>query len=339
MIPYYYAGAKVYDLLAGSQALSASYFLSKKASLDAFPMLDNKKIKGAIVYFDGAHNDSRMNVAIAMTAVRHGAVVANHVEVLELIKKPRQTLLGKELGPEVICGALVKDTLSGKSWVVKAKGVINATGPFCGTLKYNLDTIRKMDTPGIAEIVAPSSGVHLVLPNYFSPPNMGLLDPNTSDGRVIFFLPWQGGTIAGTTDSPTTIDYNPIPSLADIDWILEQISTYLSPEIKVRRSDVQAAWSGIRPLVRDPDATSTAGLVRSHMINVSDSGLLTIAGGKWTTYRSMAEETIDKAIGVFGLEPTNSCETNETLLIGTPGWSKNLYIQLIQTFRLDADVN
>jgi glycerol-3-phosphate dehydrogenase len=165
------------------------------------------------------------------------------------------------------------------------------------------------------EIVAPSAGVHIILPNYFSPRHMGLLDPQTSDGRVIFFLPWQGNTIAGTTgitnhsllifftfllDSPTSVSANPIPSETDIQWILKEVKNYLDPAIKVRRGDVLAAWSGIRPLVRDPAAKNTAALVRNHMINVSESGLLTIAGGKWTTYRSMAKETIDKAIESFG---------------------------------------
>jgi glycerol-3-phosphate dehydrogenase len=210
--------------------------------------------------------------------------------------------------------------------------VINATGPFC-------DSIRKMDS-GITtkEIVAPSAGVHVILPNYFSPRNMGLLDPNTSDGRVIFFLPWQGGTIAGTTDSPTTVDANPLPSDTDINWILKEVASYLSPDIKVRRGDVQAAWSGIRPLVRDPAAKNTESLVRNHMINVSDSGLLTIAGGKWTTYRAMAEETVDKAIEVFGLVPTGPCVTTKTLLLGSHHWSKSMFIKLIQHFGLETEV-
>lgn len=191
---------------------------------------------------------------------------------------------------------------------------------------------------GTKEIVAPSAGVHVILPNYFSPTNMGLLDPSTSDGRVIFFLPWQGGVIAGTTDSPTTVDPNPIPSDNDINWILKEVAGYLSPDIKVRRGDVQAAWSGIRPLVRDPAAKNTAALVRTHMINVSESGLLTIAGGKWTTYRAMAEETIDKAIQVFDLKPLGPSLTLHTPLLGSMNWSKSMFIKLIQHFGLETEV-
>ena len=193
-MPYYFAGAKVYDVLAGSQGLSQAYFLTKSRAIEAFPMLKKETISGAIVYYDGAHNDSRMNVAIALTAIQHGATVANHVEVVKLLKKPRQT--GKSnsnFGSEELCGAVVRDTISGDTWTVHAKGIINATGPFC-------DSIRKMDGGvELQEIVAPSAGVHIVLPSYFSPKNMGLIDPNTSDGRVIFFLPWQGSVLAGTT--------------------------------------------------------------------------------------------------------------------------------------------
>ncbi|KAJ3325518.1 mitochondrial glycerol-3-phosphate dehydrogenase [Blyttiomyces sp. JEL0837] len=332
-IPYYWAGSKAYDILAGKEGLSHSYFLSKRRALEAFPMLKSDRCVGAMVYYDGAHNDSRMNVAIALTAIAHGAVVANHVEVVEILKRKRTTLIGKfGHGDQEIYGAVVRDTLTGDTWTVRAKGVINATGPFS-------DSLRKMDQ-GITtkEIVAPSAGVHIILPNYYSPRRMGLLDPNTSDGRVIFFLPWQGNTIAGTTDSPTSVTYDPIPSEKDIAWILKEVENYLDPAIKVRRGDVLAAWSGIRPLVRDPAAKNTAALVRNHMINVSESGLLTIAGGKWTTYRAMAQETIDRAIEVFDLRPTGPCATERTVLLGSHGWSQNMFIKLIQHFGIETEV-
>lgn len=164
----------------------------------------------------------------------------------------------------------------------EVQGVVNATGPFT-------DGLRQMDEPTASDIVSPSSGVHITLPNYYSPARMGLIDPNTSDGRVIFFLPWQGHTIAGTTDAAAPISQNPIPTEKEIEWILNEVRNYLSPSIRVRRGDVLSAWSGLRPLVSDPAAKNTESLVRSHMINVSRSGLLTIAGGKWTSYRQMAE--------------------------------------------------
>ncbi|KAI8073382.1 FAD dependent oxidoreductase-domain-containing protein [Gongronella butleri] len=320
-IPYYWVGCKMYDLFAGREALESSYFLTRSKALEAFPMLKKDELVGALVYYDGQHNDARMNVVLALTAAYHGATVANHCEVLDLTKN--------EQGH--INGAVVKDTLTGDQWTVKAKGVINATGPFT-------DGLRKMDDKENQDIVAPSSGVHIILPNYYSPRNMGLLDPATSDGRVIFFLPWLGNTIAGTTDSPTEVTQNPLPKEDEVQWILEEVSHYLSPDVKVRRSDVLAAWSGIRPLVRDPHAKNTESLVRNHMINVSENKLLTIAGGKWTTYRAMAMETVDKAIEVFGLKPERECHTDKVMLIGSKGYSNTMFIRLVQETGMDTEV-
>jgi glycerol-3-phosphate dehydrogenase len=161
---------------------------------------------------------------------------------------------------------------------------------------------------------------------------MGLLDPATSDGRVIFFLPWQGNTIAGTTDSPAPVEVEPKAQEEEIRWVLEEIRRYLAPDIKVRRGDVLSAWSGLRPLVRNPSAASTEGLVRNHMIHVGDSGMITIAGGKWTTYRAMAQETIDVAVKAFGLEGKvrSGCVTESLRLVGSDAWNRNMFIGLIQ---------
>jgi glycerol-3-phosphate dehydrogenase len=346
--PYYWAGTKCYDLLAGSEGIESSYFLTRSKALDAFPMLKKTNLVGALVYYDGAHNDSRMNVSLAMTAALYGGTVVNHIEVTSLEKDAN----GK------LCGARVKDLIQEKNgkkadeFVIRAKGVINATGPFT-------DSIRIMDDPNVKEIVAPSSGVHVVLPGYYSPQKMGLIDPKTSDGRVIFFLPWQGNTIAGTTDAPTTISQNPVAGEDEIDWILSEIRHYLSPDINVRRGDVLAAWSGIRPLVKDPNAKNTESLVRNHLINVSESGLLTCAGGKWTTYRQMAEEAVDEAISQFklqikpypnapdvsgtemvddGARLDGTCQTHQVKLVGAHGFSKTLFINLIQHFGVETDV-
>jgi glycerol-3-phosphate dehydrogenase len=196
--------------------------------------------------------------------------------------------------------------------------------------------LLKLDNPAHEPIVQPSSGIHITLPNYYSPRKMGLLDPSTSDGRVIFFLPWQGSTIAGTTDTPASVVRDPHASEDDIRWVLEEVRSYLSSDIRVRRGDVLSAWSGLRPLVRNPGASKTEGLVRNHMIHVSDSGLLTIAGGKWTTYRAMAEETIDEAVQTFGLQGKvkSGCITDTVRLVGSDGWSRNMFIGLIQTVSL-----
>ncbi|GFF26181.1 glycerol-3-phosphate dehydrogenase, mitochondrial [Aspergillus udagawae] len=349
--PYFWAGTKAYDWLAGSEGIESSYFLTKSKAIDAFPMLRRDNLVGAMVYYDGAHNDSRMNVSLAMTAALYGSTVVNHMQVTGLTKD--------ETGQ--LNGARVKDLIPGKNgqeaqeFTIRAKGIINATGPFT-------DSIRKMDEPDVKEIVAPSAGVHVILPGYYSPSKMGLIDPSTSDGRVIFFLPWQGNTIAGTTDQPTEITTQPEPSEKDINWILSEVRGYLAPDINVERSDVLAAWSGIRPLVRDPKVKSSEALVRNHLISVSPSGLLTCAGGKWTTYRQMAEDAVDEAIKVFGLKTREvsqvpdisgvggsglvsdgavldgSCQTHQVRLIGAHGYSKTLFINLIQHFGLETDV-
>ncbi|KAK8865817.1 hypothetical protein IAR55_000964 [Kwoniella newhampshirensis] len=326
-LPYYYAGCKLYDFLAGKENMESAYWMGKGKAMEAFPMLKSDGLVGGVVYYDGQHNDSRMNISLVMTAVQHGAIMANHVEVTALHKKPDPSR-GGELR---ICGASLKDKLTGEEWDVRCRGVINATGPFS-------DGLRKLDEPTTQEIVAPSAGVHITLPNYYGPKTMGLLDPATSDGRVIFFLPWQGNVIAGTTDSPTTVSQNPIPEEKEIQWILDEVRNYLSPDVKVRRGDVLSAWSGIRPLVRDPAAKNTQSLVRNHMINTSKGGLLTIAGGKWTTYRAMAEETVDAAIKEFGLVATGRSQTDHIKLVGGHGWTKTMYIKLIQQFGLETEV-
>lgn len=324
-VPYYFAGCKLYDILAGGENMEGSYVMTKSKALETFPMLKQDGLVGAVVYHDGQHNDARMNVALIMTAVKHGATVANYCEVTGLHKNAQGRLNG----------ARVKDALTGEEFNVKAKGIVNATGPFS-------DALLTMDNPEHKPIVQPSSGTHITLPNYYSPRNMGLLDPATSDGRVIFFLPWQGNTIAGTTDSPTEITGNdPEAAEEEIRWVLDEVRRYLSPDLRVRRGDVLSAWSGIRPLVKNPGASSTEGLVRNHMIHVSPgSGLLTIAGGKWTTYRSMAMETVDEAVKVFGLEgkTRNGCITEKIRLVGSDGWSRNMFIGLIQRFGLDTEV-
>ncbi|KAF9054868.1 FAD dependent oxidoreductase-domain-containing protein [Panaeolus papilionaceus] len=322
-VPYYLAGCKMYDVLAGKENMESSYVMSKGKALETFPMLKSDGLVGAVVYYDGQHNDSRMNIALIMSAVKHGATVANYCEVTQLHKDQN----GK------LNGARVKDNLTGEEWNVRAKGIINATGPFT-------DSLLKLDNPAHETIVQPSSGIHITLPNYYSPRKMGLLDPATSDGRVIFFLPWQGNTIAGTTDTPASVSREPKASEDEIRWVLEEVRSYLSPDIKVRRGDVLSAWSGLRPLVRNPNAEKTEGLVRNHMIYVSESGLLTIAGGKWTTYRAMAQETVDEAVKVFGLESRarSGCVTDTLRLVGSDGWSRNMFIGLIQTYGLETDV-
>lgn len=321
-VPYFWVGIKMYDLVAGSENLKSSYLLSAQSALELFPMLKSESLKGAIVYYDGQQDDSRTCLSIALTAVRYGAAVSNHVSVTKLLKDSD----GK------VCGATVKDQFTGKTWDVKAKVVVNATGPFT-------DEIRKMDDENSKAICQPSAGVHIVLPGYYSPESMGLLDPATSDGRVIFFLPWLDYTIAGTTDKPCDVTRDPAPTEGDIQFILSEIKKYLNKDVHVRRGDVMSAWSGIRPLVLDPSKPNTESLARNHIIYTSPNRLVTIAGGKWTTYRRMAEETVDECLKVNPeLKPLRKCQTSGLLLEGAHGWNPTLFIRLVQDYGLDTQV-
>ncbi|VDD79145.1 unnamed protein product [Mesocestoides corti] len=333
-VPYFWVGIKMYDLVSGTQILKSSYFLNKSRSLELFPHLKEDKLKGALVYYDGQHDDARMCLDVAFTASRHGAVIANYVEVVELLKSPCEDPNQKDASGKtklVVSGARMRDVLTGKEFVVRARCVVNATGPFT-------DSIRKMENNKVNSICQPSSGVHIVLPNYYSPENMGLLDPSTTDGRVIFFLPWLGHVVAGTTDRPCEVTTSPKPSEEDVEFILSEIRSYLSPDLKIRRGDVLSAWSGIRPLVSDPNSKDTQSIARNHIIAVGDNNLITVAGGKWTTYRKMAEEAVDKCVKVCGLKPKSGCRTTGLLLNGAHGWSPNLFIQISQEYGIDRDV-
>jgi glycerol-3-phosphate dehydrogenase len=320
-LPYYWVGVKCYDLLAGRQNLESSYILTRSKALQVFPMLNDNRLKGAVVYYDGSHNDSRTNVSVALTAVEKGADILNHAEVTALIKDED----GK------IIGVKGRDLEGGEDLSISGRAVINATGPFS-------DSIRRLDNQNTPEIVVPSSGIHIVLPGYYSPKNMGLLDPATSDGRVVFFLPWQGSTIAGTTDAPCKVETNPVPSDEDIDFVLNEIKHYVDGKIDVRKEDIRAAWSGVRPLVMDPSKMgSTQSVVRNHLVSVSESGLVTVAGGKWTTFRQMAKEAIDECVELFKLHSQTNDPPLQTV-VGGEGWTPLRYVDLIQQFNLEPEV-
>ena len=306
-IPYYYAGTKVYDLVAGSDTgVPKSMFLSKEQALYSFPMLNKNKLSGAIVYYDGQMNDTRYCLAVMLTAAQTGAAVSNGVNVERLLKNDKT---GK------IEGAWVKDAETGEEFAIRATSVINATGPFA-------DKVRKMAYDGSSEetkyeeMVVAAGGIHLVLPDHFSPSKMGLIVPNTSDGRVLFFLPWEGGTLCGTTDSETPITMLPKPSSEEVDFVLQESSRYLNKT--VGRNDVRAAWSGIRPLVKDLHGGDTKAISREHVVEVNPGDMVTIGGGKWTTYRKMAEDAVDKVLEIHPRLKIIStpCSTLNSKLIG-----------------------
>lgn len=316
-IPYMMTGLKLYDTLAGRANLAGSRFVGRKEALARFPMLKQEGLRGGVLYYDGQFDDARMNVALALTAAREGAAVANHVEVTGLTKASGR-----------LTGAAVRDTLTGRSWEMTAKVVVNATGPFS-------DAVRRLDDPHTPPMLTASSGSHIVLDGRFSPPETGLLIPETDDGRVLFLLPWLGYTLVGTTDHPASIEPNPQATEDDIAYILRHLEKYFN--LPVTRADVRASWSGLRPLVSNPKAADTARLSRDHVLNISPSGLITIAGGKWTTYRKMALDTVDEAQRVGSLQAGPS-RTETLKLVGAEGFRPDGAVALVQQFGLAYDV-
>ncbi|KAI0493693.1 hypothetical protein KFK09_023817 [Dendrobium nobile] len=315
---YYWVGLKMYDLVAGRRMLHLSRYYSADESIELFPTLarkgHNRSLKGTVVYYDGQMNDSRLNVGLACTAALLGASVFNHAEVISLIKDENN---------ERIIGAHIRDNLSRKEFDTYAKVVVNAAGPFC-------DSIRRMANKEAPNMISPSSGVHIVLPDYYSPEGMGLIVPKTKDGRVVFMLPWLGRTVAGTTDSSTVITMYPEPHEDEIRFILDAISDYLN--VQVRRTDVLSAWSGIRPLAMDPSAKNTESLSRDHVVHEDHPGLITITGGKWTTYRSMAEDAVNAAVRSGKLSPSNGCVTENLCIVGGDGWEPASFTTLAQYY-------
>lgn len=277
-LPYLYAGAVVYDLIARThKSVPASTLIFKDEALYRFNGLNPDGLKGAVVYYDGMHNDTRMNLMIALTAAQEGAAVANYTAVTS-VKHDKE---GKA------CGVGVRDVLTGEEFTVRARAVVNATGPFS-------DAVRRMDDESAPERIVPAGGVHIILPDHCSPEAHGLIVPKTKDGRVLFFLPWEGSTLCGTTDSESDLTLLPQPTEKEIGFILEEANRFLNT--KVSRHDVKAAWSGIRPLVRDFAAKDTKGFSRNHVVETSGSGMVSVLGGKWTTYRKMAEDGINAVL-------------------------------------------
>ena len=286
--PYYGVGLKVYDWMAGELGLGKSRRLSREEVLELAPTLDADGLRGGVLYHDGQFDDARLAISLAQTAAGQGAVLLNYCRVEGLIKTDGR-----------ITGVRAADQLNGQSHEVAARAVINATGVFT-------DSILRLDDPNAEPVIAPSQGVHLILDKSFLPGQAAILVPHTDDGRVLFAVPWHDKIIIGTTDTPVsqpTIEPRALP--AEIDFILEQIGRYLQ---KVpTRKDIRSIFAGLRPLVKS-SSRKTAELARDHLILVAGSGLITITGGKWTTYRRMAEDTVNKAIQKADL-PERKCVT------------------------------
>jgi glycerol-3-phosphate dehydrogenase len=286
-LPYYGIGLKAYDWLAGSLRLGRSHWAGPAEVTARIPTLRSEGLQGGIVYTDGQFDDARMAITLARTFAglgfkKHGGKIA---------------------------GLVAKDTETGEEFPISARAVINATG-------VQVDGLRLLDDPQAAALVAPSQGAHLVLDRSFLPGDTAILVPRTDDGRVLFLIPWHGRTLVGTTDTPVS-DHavEPRPLDVEVEYLLEHLERYL---VKCpTRGDVLSTFAGLRPLLRGPIGASTAKLSREHAVVVSDSGLVTITGGKWTTYRCMAIDAVDHAASVGSL-PNRPSATESLKLHGCP---------------------
>ena len=310
---FYGIGLKIYDWMAGKLALRPSKILSKKNTLEQAPTLNPSGLTGGVLYHDGQFDDARLAINLAQTAVEKGGTLINYMEVTGFLKHEKK-----------VSGIRVKDLVSTREYDILAKVVINATGIFT-------DVVLKMDDEKAASVLSFSQGIHLVLEKEFLPGEAAILVPSTDDGRVLFAVPWHNKTLVGTTDTPVNkAVLEPLALATEIDFVLSQVGKFLIKPPAF--SDVKSIFTGIRPLVKG-NAKSTAELPRDHYIQLSDSGLITITGGKWTTYRRMAEDAINTAIKNNMLDH-RPCVTKQLKI---HGWKKSInYNEALYYYGSDA---
>lgn len=296
---YYFIGLKLYDWISGRTNIGSSRLLSKTQALKIIPTLQRTVLFNAVLYYDGQLDDQRFNLALVQTAVDKGAVCLNHCKAVAFEKNEGGTLTGLQ----------VIDTIHNRFFTIRAKQFINATGPFA-------DAIRIMANENLLPRIRVSKGVHILLPKSLMPTNSALLIPETRDGRLIFVIPYGDYLLAGTTDEEVPLTTNEFgPDTTDVTYLLDYVNQYL--DIDATPSDITAGFGGLRPLITASE-NNTKDLVRDHEVEVDDrSGLISILGGKWTTYRLMAKDTIDAAVARLGhVPPSHSNSTDKIILIG-----------------------
>jgi glycerol-3-phosphate dehydrogenase len=295
--PFYGIGLKIYELLAGKYGFGKSRKISKEETLAQLPNVNPDGLTGGVVYYDGQFDDARLLINLIATAADHGAAVLNYAKVTALTQG----------GDGIINGVMWQDIESGEVFQARAKVVVNATGAFT-------DSVRQLAEPNAARIMTPSQGAHLVFDRSFLPGKNAILVPHTKDGRVMFAIPWHGHTLVGTTDTPVKeASLEPVALDDEIEFMLETAKLYL--EKKPSRSDILSVFAGIRPLVKSGEGRNTAALSRDHTIHIDKSGLLSITGGKWTTYRNMAQGCVDQAATLANL-PDKPCATSNLKIHG-----------------------
>ncbi|WP_218776753.1 glycerol-3-phosphate dehydrogenase/oxidase [Nostoc sp. T09] len=310
---FYGAGLQVYDLLSGNLSLGRSQFLSEQDTRSRIPTLKTDGLRGGVVYHDGQFDDARLAITLLQTLLDYNGVALNYLPVIGLLKQG-----------ERVTGVRARDAETGETFEIKGKIVVNATGVF-------VDDVRRMDNPKASAMLSPSQGAHIVVDKRFLPNDSAMMIPKTEDGRVLFAVPWHNKVVIGTTDTPVEhTAYEPRPLEEEIDFILHTAAQYLTPA--PTREDVLSVFVGQRPLVKAEATESTAALSREHVISVSASGLLTITGGKWTTYRKMGEDVVDRAIQLVNLSAHPSISSKLHL----HGWTQQPTAAPLDVYGSDA---
>jgi len=303
--PFYGIGLKLYQLLAGKYGFGKSRLLSREETLERLPTIKTEGLRGGAIYYDGQFDDSRLLTHMAITAFEQGAALLNYFEVTGLAKDSQG----------FVDGVIARDAETGEELRAWGKVVVNATGAFA-------DRLRRAADPSVAPMIAPSQGIHLVFKSDFLPANSAIMVPHTSDGRVLFAIPWHDHVMVGTTDTPvSTSTLEPVALDSEVEFILSTAAQYLTRS--PTRADVLSVFAGIRPLVRAEGVANTAALSRDHVIHIDSSGLMTVCGGKWTTYRRMAEDCVDQAATLAQL-PEKPCLTRDLKIHGFQSSSEDL---------------
>ena len=313
---YYAAGLKIYDLLAGKTNLAPSNWLTKEEALARVPQMKAEGLNSAVLYFDGQFDDARYVIALAKTASEKGAVLLNHIQVDGFEKDKNQKLRALK----------VKDALKNEEYTVKAKIFVNATGPFS-------DHIRQLATPSVLPRMRVSKGVHIVMPRDLMDDDTAILIPKTDDGRVIFMIPWQNRLLVGTTDDECALTEKEIAvDKDDVDYLLKYVNRYLQKT--VTKEQIKSGFGGLRPLLQADPSADTKSLVRDHEVEIDKkSGLVSIMGGKWTTYRVMAKDTIDEIEKILRGH-ISDCRTDTQKLSGATDWTPETYLDLMNRFKI-----
>jgi len=315
--PFYGIGLKLYDLLAGKYGFGASKLLTKEETLQRLPALEPEELRGGVVYYDGQFDDARLLIHLAMTAADHGATLVDYCPATKLLRDK----------DDYVNGLIARDDETGEELAIAARVVVNATGVFT-------DDVRRMADAKAEPLMVTSQGIHLVFDRSFLKGDTALMVPRTSDGRVLFVIPWHGHAVAGTTDTPVDApSLEPKALDEEIEFILDTAGRYLSRP--PTRGDVLAVYVGLRPLVRS-SSEKTSALSRDHVIHVDTSGLLTITGGKWTTYRHMAEDCVDHAI-TLGRLRDEACTTKNLRIHGYAEATESEVEDSLDVYGADAD--